>query len=78
MTFHMQDANHRQKLIDACKNLKNEANELNQRILKLLDMANIDSKILKLQKTQTQRFHPSSKSQTMKKLNKKSLTLVKY
>lgn len=68
MTFHMDETNHRQKLITACKNLKNDENELNHRILKLLDMGNIDKKFKKIEKSQSQRLW--SHFSTKKKLNK--------
>ena len=50
--FQMDKTNHSEKLITACENLKNEENEFNKRILKSLDMGNIDKKFKKVEKSQ--------------------------
>ena len=64
----MDEANHRQKLVTACKNLKNDDNELNHRILKLLDMGNIDKKFKNVEKSQ--RLWPNfSLKKKKKKMN---------
>ena len=71
MTIHMAEENNRQKLTTAFENLKNDENDLNQRILKLLDMGNIDKKFKKIEKSQ--RLWPNF--YTKKKLNKMNFTL---
>ena len=50
-SFHMESGNHRQKLLNACEILKNSQNDLNVRMLKLLDMGNIDVKSNKKEKS---------------------------